>query len=37
MLYTYYNYNLDKFKYNINKNIFDKILKFSKIKINKSF
>ena len=37
MLYTYYNYNLDKFKYNINKNIFDKILKFSKIKIDSLF
>lgn len=37
MLYKYYNYNLDKFKYNINQNTFDKIYKFSKIKINSLF
>ena len=37
MLYTYNNYYLDKFKYNINKNTFDKIFKYSKIKIDSLF
>ena len=37
MLYTYYNYYLEKFKYNIDKNIFDKIYKYSKFKINSLF
>lgn len=34
MLYTYNNYNLDKFQYNINEKIYDKIYKFSNIKIS---
>lgn len=37
MLYTYYNYYLEKFKYNIDQSIFDKIYKYSKIKINSLF
>ena len=37
MLYTYNNYYLDKFKYNIDKKLFDKIYKYSKIKIDSLF
>ena len=37
MLYTYNNYSLEKFKYNLNKDIYDKIYTFSKKNINKLF
>ena len=37
MLYTYNNYFLEKYNYNINKNIFDKIYKYSKNNINNLF